>query len=146
MVFIKGRPPVRHKENCICFRCSGVAWNKGKARYWNSPTEFKKGQTPWNKGKNAPSKDPYIVDEKTGCWNGKWVNRRTGYATIWDGKNHVSLHKYMYEKFIGKVPTGFEIDHLCRNAKCCNPEHLEAVTPFVNKQREWQDRRGVARA
>lgn len=27
-----------------------AGWNKGKKRLWNSPTEFKKGQTAWNKG------------------------------------------------------------------------------------------------
>jgi len=26
-----------------------VAWNKGLKRYWDSPTEFKKGIIPWNK-------------------------------------------------------------------------------------------------
>lgn len=30
---------------------------------------------------------------------------------------------------------GIELDHLCKNGKCVNPDHLEAVTKTVNLQR-----------
>ncbi|MBY4212857.1 HNH endonuclease [Rhodococcus fascians] len=30
---------------------------------------------------------------------------------------------------------GLQIDHLCRNRRCVNPDHLEAVTPQVNTLR-----------
>jgi hypothetical protein len=29
-----------------------------------------------------------------------------------------------------------EWDHLCRNVRCVRPEHLELVTPAVNRQRQ----------
>jgi hypothetical protein len=38
----------------------------------------------------------------------------------------------MYEAFIADIPSGYQIDHLCRNRRCCNPWHLEAVPPRVN--------------
>jgi len=38
----------------------------------------------------------------------------------------------MYEHFVGPIPDGFHIDHLCRNRACANPAHLEAVPPRVN--------------
>lgn len=51
-------------------------------------------------------------------------------------------HRLMYELFIGPIPEGLQIDHLCSNRACINPEHLEAVPPHVNKMRgragEWQ--------
>ena len=33
------------------------------------------------------------------------------------------------------VPKDMEVDHLCRNRKCCNPKHLEVVTPKINNWR-----------
>lgn len=44
-------------------------------------------------------------------------------------------HRLMYEIFIGPIPPDTEIDHLCRNPSCINPEHLEAVTHLENVRR-----------
>lgn len=41
----------------------------------------------------------------------------------------------MYEIHKGPIPEGLQIDHLCRNTQCCNPDHLEAVTQRVNIMR-----------
>jgi hypothetical protein len=44
-------------------------------------------------------------------------------------------HRISYRFFIGSIPEGYVIDHLCRNTLCVNPEHLEAVTQLENLQR-----------
>src|ERR1041385_1385693 len=41
-------------------------------------------------------------------------------------------HIFMYWTFIGPVPDGLELDHLCRNYGCGRPDHLEAVTHQEN--------------
>lgn len=41
-------------------------------------------------------------------------------------------HRIAYELVRGQVPEGLVLDHLCRNRACCNPDHLEAVTNYVN--------------
>lgn len=70
--FQKGNPPLLHKKGCKCFRCSGVAWNKGIKRWWKSPTEFKKGTTPKN-----------FKGDKVGyCALHDWVGRRFGKARV----------------------------------------------------------------
>lgn len=32
----------------------------------------------------------------------------------------------------GAIPEGFDVDHLCKNRLCVNPDHLEAKTHFDN--------------
>jgi hypothetical protein len=47
----------------------------------------------------------------------------------------VGAHRASYEMFVGPIPDGLEIDHLCFTLSCVKPEHLEAVTHEVNVQR-----------
>lgn len=63
-----------------------------------------------------------------------WPRRidRRGYGRASGGR---FAHKVAYEKVYGPVPPGLELDHLCRNRACFNPEHLEPVTHKVNMQR-----------
>ena len=44
-------------------------------------------------------------------------------------------HRFSHEHFKGFIPKGLEIDHLCRNTLCVNPDHLEAVTHSENQRR-----------
>lgn len=37
--------------------------------------------------------------------------------------------------FVGEVPDGLELDHLCRVVSCCNPAHLEATSHKENVRR-----------
>lgn len=37
--------------------------------------------------------------------------------------------------FVGSIPDGMVIDHLCRNRACVRPDHLEAVPQEVNVRR-----------
>lgn len=74
----------------------------------------------------------YIIQE-SGCW--EWVgavNPATGYGQTWENGVCLTPHRMMYQRTKGAIPEGLEIDHLCRNRLCCNPDHLEAVTARVN--------------
>jgi hypothetical protein len=44
-------------------------------------------------------------------------------------------HRAVYEKLVGPIPEGLQLDHLCRVTHCCNPQHLEPVTPKTNCER-----------
>jgi HNH endonuclease len=83
-----------------------------------------------------------------GCWIWKG-NRRLGYGRCKIKYKYYSAHRVSYELFIGPIPEGLELDHLCRNPACINPWHLEPVTRKVNVQRgdAWMvtKRRALAR-
>jgi hypothetical protein len=44
-------------------------------------------------------------------------------------------HRVAYIAAVGPIPAGMELDHLCRNRGCVNPEHLEPVTHYENMRR-----------
>lgn len=67
------------------------------------------------------------IDRETGCWN--WTaHTLSGYGQL----DHRAAHRFSYEHHIGPIPDGLQIDHLCRNRRCVNPEHLEPVTQREN--------------
>jgi hypothetical protein len=70
------------------------------------------------------------VDKGDECW--EWTGKRDpdGY-----GRFFVSVHRLAYQWLVGPIPDGLQIDHLCRNPSCVNPEHLEPVTPSENVRR-----------
>jgi hypothetical protein len=70
-----------------------------------------------------------------GCWVTNYHHDRGGYVAIRSGGRMRKLHRLTYEALVGPIPGGLQIDHLCRNRGCCNPAHLEPVTPRENSLR-----------
>lgn len=76
------------------------------------------------------------VQKTEGCW--LWTAGTTSrkphlaYGTFWDGTRLVVAHRWAYEHFVGPIPEGLTIDHLCRTPRCVNPDHLEPVTMREN--------------
>lgn len=50
-------------------------------------------------------------------------------------RSTVLAHKWLYERRHGGVPSGLELDHLCRNRACVNPAHQQPVTHVENVRR-----------
>lgn len=52
-----------------------------------------------------------------------------GYLRKWipAKKRMMMYHRYIWEEVNGPVPEGYEIDHICRNRNCCNPDHLRCI-------------------
>lgn len=69
------------------------------------------------------------------CVDGPGEVTRLGYVRIWNGGKRYLAHVFEWQKVNGKVPEGLELDHLCGNRWCRNPDHLEAVTHKINSQR-----------
>lgn len=76
--------------------------------------------------------------DKTGvCWLWTASVRRGGYGQFWSARagRIVGAHRWAYEEMVGPIPDGLYLDHLCRNPRCVNPEHLEPVTNGENLRR-----------
>lgn len=72
----------------------------------------------------------------TGCWLWTATLYPHGYGVCSDWpKGNNGAHRVVYSKLVGEIPDGLHIDHLCRNRCCCNPLHLEPVTPQENLRR-----------
>ena len=77
-------------------------------------------------------------EPRSDCWNWGKPCFPTGYGIIYIGpRQSRGAHRWIYERLVGTVPDGYELDHLCRNRNCVNPQHLEVVTHRQNSIRGW---------
>jgi hypothetical protein len=68
-------------------------------------------------------------------WTGPLHEAGYGRTSVPGVGQRVRIHRLAYETFVGPIPEGLVIDHLCRVRACCNPAHLEAVTSAENIRR-----------
>lgn len=75
-----------------------------------------------------------IVVEPRGCWRWTGRVRPDGYGAWGNYLAHRRIYQLLVEPLPpwSTDPTSLELDHLCRNRRCVNPDHLEVVTRRVN--------------
>lgn len=77
-----------------------------------------------------------LVPQDDGCW--VWPESQAvvaEYQRVTISGVTRPAHRVVYEHLVGPIPDGLYLDHLCRNKRCANPEHLEPVTNQENQRR-----------
>lgn len=83
-----------------------------------------------------------ITVDQNGCWifNGSSPSSN-GYERCWLWGTRWQAHRLIYELVTGKDIRHKQLDHMCEVRKCCNPAHLDPVTPTVNNRRKFRRRK-----
>lgn len=72
--------------------------------------------------------DHITHEDERGCWVWDKPHPESGYGQLGGSR----AHRWSYEFFRVEIPSGLELDHLCRNRACVNPWHLDPVPTVVN--------------
>lgn len=69
------------------------------------------------------------------CW--LWIGAKNaqGYGHLSINGAQFKAHRWSFQRHVGLIPDGFQIDHLCRVRNCVNPAHLDAVSAAENTLR-----------
>ena len=76
------------------------------------------------------------VRKSDGCWTWEAATSAEGYGVFnITPRVQAQAHRIAYELTKGAIPNGLTLDHLCRNTRCVNPDHLEPTTMGKNTLR-----------
>jgi len=76
-----------------------------------------------------------MVKKTDSCWIWTGTQTKDGYGRFWQKAKKKLVHRISFESLKNIIPKGLEIDHLCRNRICVNPDHMECVTHAENMKR-----------
>lgn len=108
-------------------------------------------------GDDAKRLKQHIEIDEHGCWLWLGSVQKNGYAKSNCQGKATWAHIASYRTFVGEIPEGHDIDHVCHNEdeacqggwrcrhrRCINPDHLRAVTRTINRGAANKRRRKVA--
>lgn len=126
---------------CGCCQPAPIATRtvRSRGRIKGQPLRFIRGHNSVGMDRSGPRKrDRYEVRDcgyETPCWIWLLKKHHAGYGWVGVKGRQWLAHRWYYEQANGPIPDGLQLDHLCRQKICVNPDHLEPVTPLRNARR-----------
>jgi hypothetical protein len=121
--------------HCGCGEQTKIASQNHARHGWvrGEPLRFVAGHS----GRKSPVE--YLEEDRghgSPCWIWQRAKSPAGYGMVNIGnRTWRGAHRVMFERFKGSIPIGLQLDHLCVQPLCVNPDHLEAVSPAENVRR-----------
>ena len=75
-----------------------------------------------------------IKDNREECWNWTGYINLQGYGHFWLNYKICRTNRIAYLLSKGTPNDGLQVQHLCNNPSCCNPNHLELGNQSKNEQ------------
>lgn len=130
MTYLTRQCAAGHEYVGWCRPCNAAAARRYRARHYVA-----KPPRVWV---IRPALERFVekVDATGDCW--EWTGTRSlGYGRfmVSNDRHMTWAHRAAWELLVGPIPDGLQLDHLCRNRGCVNPDHLEPVTSRLNTLR-----------
>jgi hypothetical protein len=147
MVGPRGSWQSRNMRTCEIDGCEGKHYGNGYCRKHYDRVRRHGSPDVRLKIGNGPALERFleqtVLDPEHGLvWIGSKTN--TGYGRLKVDGRLVYAHRYSYATFVGWIPEGYEIDHLCGRTDCVDPDHLQVVTGYENLRRRHENAKNAA--
>lgn len=128
----------RRRPTRVCVECSRRRAREGYRRHRSTHAHVPPIQkSPRTRGR-TPSERFWEKVDKRGpdeCWEWKATCSWSGYGVFYPTRRGQAAHRFAWELTRGPIADGLDLDHLCRNRSCVNPDHMEPVTRLENCRR-----------